>query len=42
MVHRQIFRRISQSRGFMQSFCNDRRNPFHLACRQWYLYNIPQ
>ena len=26
----------------IQTFCNDRRNPFHFACRQWYSYNVPQ
>ena len=27
---------------YIQSFCNDRRNPFHFACRHWYLYDNPQ
>ena len=31
----------SQNRDYIQTFCNDRRNTFHFACRQWYLYNNP-
>ena len=41
-LHRQFFIKISQNREYIQTFCNDRRNPFHFACRQWYSYNIPQ
>ena len=41
MNQRQFFRRITQNREYIQTFCNDRRNPFHFACRQWYSYNIP-
>ena len=41
MCHRLFFRRISQNREFNQTHCNDRRNPFHFACRQWYSHNIP-
>ena len=32
---RQFFIKISQNREYIQTFCNDRRNPFHFACRQW-------
>ena len=41
-LHRQFFIKISQNRDYNQTDCNDRRNPFHFACRQWYLYNNPQ
>ena len=41
-LHRQCFIKIPQKRDYIQTFCNDRRNPFHFACRQWYLYNNPQ
>ena len=41
-LHRQFFRKISQNRDYIQTHCNDRRNPFHFACRQWYSYNNPQ
>ena len=41
MCHRLFFR-ISQNHDFFQTFCNDRRNPFHFACRQWHSYNNPQ
>ena len=40
-MHRQFFGRKSQNRDFNQTFCNDRRNPFHFACRQWYSFNNP-
>ena len=32
------FRKMSQNRDYTQTFCNDRRNPFHFACRKWYSY----
>ena len=41
-LHRQFFIKISKNRDYIQTFCNDRRNPFNFACRQWYLYNNPQ
>ena len=40
-LHRQFFKKISQNRDYIQTHCNDRRNPFHFACRQWYSYNNP-
>ena len=36
-----IFHKISQNRDYIQTHCNDRRNPFQFACRQWYSYNNP-
>ena len=42
-MHRHFFRKFAQNRDYFQTHCNDdRRNPFHFACRQWYLYNNPQ
>ena len=38
-LHRQFFIKISHNHDYIQTFCNDRRNPFHFACRQWYSYN---
>ena len=35
MCHRQFFRVISQNREYVDSFCNDRSNPFHFACQKW-------
>ena len=32
-LHRQFFIRISENREYIQTFCNDRRNLFHFACR---------
>ena len=34
-LHRQFFMKISQNRDYIQTHCNNRRNPFHLALRQW-------
>ena len=33
---------IFQNRDYIHTHCNDRRNTFHFACRQWYSYNNPQ
>ena len=38
-LHRQFFIKISHNPDYIQTFCNDRRNPFHFACRQRYSYN---
>ena len=40
-LHRQFFIKISQNRNYIKTFCNDRRNTSHFACRQWYSYNNP-
>ena len=29
---------LFQNRDYIQTHCNNRRNPFHFACRQWYSY----
>ena len=41
MCQRLFFRRISKNRDYIQTHCNNRRNTFHFACRQWYSYNNP-
>ena len=41
-LHRQFFIKISKNRNYIQTYCNDRRNSFHFACRQWFSYNNPQ
>ena len=41
-LHRQFFIKISHNRDYIQTHCNDRRNSFHFACRQWYSYNNPR
>ena len=38
-LHRRFFINLLKNRDYIQTFCNDRRNPFHFACRQWYSYN---
>ena len=40
-LHRQFFIKLSENHDYIQTHCNDRRNPFHFACRQWYSYNNP-
>ena len=40
-LHRQFFKILSRNREYFQTHCNDRRNTFHFACRQWYSYNNP-
>ena len=40
-LHRQFFIKISHNLDYIQTYCNDRRNPFHFACRQWYSYYNP-
>ena len=40
-LHRQFFIKLAQNRDYIQTHCNDRRNLFHFACRQWYSYNNP-
>ena len=41
-LHRQFFIKISKNRDYIQTYCNDRRNIFQFACRQWFSYNNPQ
>ena len=33
-LHRQFFKKISHNRDYIQTYSNDRRNPFLFACRQ--------
>ena len=33
IMHRHFFRKLSHNHDYIQTFCNDRRNPFHFACR---------
>ena len=40
-LHRQFFIKLLKNREYIQTHCNDRRNNFHFACRQWYSYNNP-
>ena len=35
MCHRRNLLKISQNRDYIQTHCNDRRNTFRFACRQW-------
>ena len=40
-LHRQLFKKISHNLEYIQTHCNNLRNTFHFACRQWYSYNNP-
>ena len=40
--HRDFLRKLSQIPAYTQTHCNVRNNPFHSACRRWYLYKNPQ
>ena len=40
-LHRQFFIKISHNHDYIQTYCNDRRNSFHFALRQWFSYNNP-
>ena len=40
-LHRQFFKNLLKNRDYIRNHCNDYRNPFHLACRQWCKYNNP-
>ena len=42
IMHRHFLRKISQSPEYKQTNCNDRRSPFHFACRQRNSYINPQ
>ena len=41
-LHCQIFGKMSHNPDYIQTYCNNRRNSFHFACRQWYSFNNPQ
>ena len=40
-LHRQFFIKLLKNREYIQTHCNDHRNTFHFACRQWYSFNNP-
>ena len=42
LLHKLFFMKISKNRDYIQTYCTDRRNSFHFACRQWYSFNNPQ
>ena len=35
MGQRLFFRRISENKEYVENFCNDRNNPFQIACQKW-------
>ena len=35
IMYRQFFKILSKNRDYVQTHCNDRYNPFHLACQIW-------
>ena len=42
MCNRKIPLKVLQNPDCIHTHCNDRRNPFHFACRQCYSYNNTQ
>ena len=40
-LHRQFFIKFLKNRDYIQTHCNDHRNTFQFACRQWYNHNNP-
>ena len=36
IMHRHLFKIISQKKEYVERFCNDRNNPFHFECSRWY------
>ena len=42
ILHRQFFKTLSQNPEYVHTHCNDLNNPFHFACRNWYIKNNPQ
>ena len=40
-LHRQFFINLLKNRDYIKTHCNDRRNTFHFACRQWNEYKNP-
>ena len=34
----KFFKHLLKNRDYVRNYCNDYRNPFHIACRQWYSY----
>ena len=36
IMNRHFSRKMAQNPEYIQTFCNDRRNPLYFACRQWY------
>ena len=39
IMQRHFFRKLAQNPEYNQTHCNDRKNLFHFACRQWYSHN---
>ena len=37
-LHYRFFINVLKNRDYIQTHCNNRRNTFHFACRQWYSY----
>ena len=42
IMHRHFFKILSQNREDVKTHINDLNDPFHFACRKWYLSKNPQ
>ena len=40
-LYYHFFRKLACNHNYIQTHCNDLRNPFQIACPQWYSYNKP-
>ena len=40
-LYYHFFRKLACNHKYIQTHCNELRNPFHFACCQWYSYNNP-
>ena len=40
-LHYQFAKNLLKNPDYIETHCNNRRNTFHFACRQWYSYNNP-
>ena len=40
-LHYRFFKNLLKNPDYIETHCNDRRNSFHFACRQWFSYHNP-
>ena len=40
-LYYHFFRKLACNHNYILTHCNDLRNTFHFACRQWYSFNNP-
>ena len=40
-LHYRFFKNLLKNPDYIQTHCNDHKNTFHFACRQWFSYHNP-